>query len=864
MRLTKTAYPNSAFLLHIFFVILLFTVFLPADVFAQEAYIRINQIGYLPNDQKIAVAFSKIPLEGDFTVLNAATKNVVFRAPLKAVSASNWGSKFSHYYELDFSTVKEPGTKILRIETPETTSREFTIGAYPAYQEDLLFFMRQQRCGYNPYLDIVCHQRDGRIFYAPFPDKTYVDASGGWHDAGDQLKYLITASNATARMLLAYEMAKNKFADTVDDFGRPRANGIPDVLDEAKWGLDWIQKLHPAPDQLYHQVADDRDHRGFKMPDQDNADYGWGANSYRPVYFADGKPQGLREYKSKATGVANIAGRSAAAFAMASRIWKNDLKNPTLAAEYLKNALELYAMGKAKEGYQQGNSYGAPYRYNEDTWADDMEWSAAELYKTTRRKEFLADAKRYAQIIGATSWMQHDSAEHYQFYPFTNVGHFALYSVADNKTKKQLADYYRENIEKVVARGKTNVYGIGVPFLWCSSNLIVAYITQVVLYEQMTGDTTYHQSMLAHRDWLFGRNPWGTSMFSGIPENGETPEDVHLPTVQLLKKPVRGGLVDGAIDAKIYANLKGLTLSKPDEFADFQPESVVYHDDVGDYSTNEPTMDGTADAILMMALLSEPKTAKRSNASPETENDSRYTYSNGAIIRGDAKSPELALIFTGDEYADGAKVIADTLKKQNVKASFFFTGRFYRNPQFKSAIQTLKRDNHYLGAHSDEHLLYADWNMRDKTLISKEEFTRDLNANYAAMKTFGINKSDAMYFLPPYEWYNRTIADWTAEMDLQLINFTSGTRSNADYQTPSEKNYLSSRQIFDFIKSYEAKDANGLKGFLLLTHIGTAPERTDKFYNLLDELIVWLKSKNYKFVRVDELLKIQNRKEGKT
>lgn len=819
-------------------------------VSAQTAYIRINQSGYLANDSKIAVAFSNSPLEGDFTVTDAATKNIIFRAPLKAVSVSGWGSKFQYYYELNFSQVRQTGRNILRIETAGASSGEFSIGAYPAYQEDLLFFMRQQRCGYNPYLDTVCHRRDGRSFYAPFPDKTYVDASGGWHDAGDQLKYLITASNATARMLLAYEMAKTKFGDTVDDFGRPRANGIADVLDEAKWGLDWIQKLHPAPDQLFHQVADDRDHRGFKMPDQDNADYGWGANSYRPVYFADGKPQGLREFKSKATGVANIAGRSAAAFATASRIWKNDLKNPTLAAEYLKNALELYQMGKAKEGYQQGNSYGAPYRYNEDTWADDMEWAAAELYKTTRRKEYLADAKRYALIIGATSWMQHDAAEHYQFYPFTNIGHFALYSIVDAKTKKQLAGYYRENIEKIVSRGKTNAYGIGVPFLWCSSNLIVAFITQVMLYERMTGDTTYHQSMLAHRDWLFGRNPWGTSMFSGIPANGETPEDVHLPTVQLLKKPVRGGLVDGAIDAKIYAGLKGLTLSKPDEFAEFQPETVVYHDDVGDYSTNEPTMDGTADAILMMALLS-----KQSNDLSQPKNDSRFTYNNGAIIRGDAKSSELALVFTGDEYADGAKIIADTLKKQNVKASFFFTGRFYRNPQFKSAIQTLRRDGQYLGAHSDAHLLYADWNIRDKTLITKEEFARDLKNNYAAMKTFGINKWSAPYFLPPYEWYNQTIADWSAEISLQLINFTPGTRSNADYQTPSEKKYLSSRQILDQIKDYEGKDPNGLKGFLLLTHIGTAPERTDKFYKHLEELIVWLKSKNYRLVRVDELLK---------
>jgi len=129
-------------------------------------------------------------------------------------------------------------------------------------------------------------------------------------------------------MLLAFELGRDKFQDRVDALGRPRANGIADVLDEAKWGLDWIHKLHPAPDQLFHQVGDDRDHVGFKLPDQDNADYGWGKNSYRPVYFADGKPQGLREWKSKATGVANIAGRSAVAMAMAYRIWKNDLKDP--------------------------------------------------------------------------------------------------------------------------------------------------------------------------------------------------------------------------------------------------------------------------------------------------------------------------------------------------------------------------------------------------------------------------------------------------------------------------------------------------------------------------------------------------------
>ena len=126
-----------------------------------------------------------------------------------------------------------------------------------------------------------------------------------------------------------------------------RPNGIADVLDEAKWGLDWIHKLHPAAKQLFHQVADDRDHRGFKMPDNDNADYGWGANSYRPVYFADGKPQGLSQWKSRSTGVANIAGRSAAAMAMAYRIWKTDLQDARVCCTMFESRRDAVRDGQA-------------------------------------------------------------------------------------------------------------------------------------------------------------------------------------------------------------------------------------------------------------------------------------------------------------------------------------------------------------------------------------------------------------------------------------------------------------------------------------------------------------------------------------
>ena len=235
------------------------------------AYIRYNQIGYLHTDRKVALLLSKEPLKENFVLQNTATQQVVFKAPLRAVQTTPW-KPFQYYYDLDFSAYQTAGTYRIQLENAEVKSGDFTIGGYPAYQEQLLFFMRQQRCGYNPYTDHVCHQADGRTFFGPLKDSSYIDASGGWHDAGDQLKYLITSSNATARMLLAYEWAKDRFADKVDDLGHPRPNGIPDVLDEAKWGLDWIHKMHPAADQLYHQVADDRDHRGFKWPHKDNAD----------------------------------------------------------------------------------------------------------------------------------------------------------------------------------------------------------------------------------------------------------------------------------------------------------------------------------------------------------------------------------------------------------------------------------------------------------------------------------------------------------------------------------------------------------------------------------------------------------------
>lgn len=129
----------------------------------------------------------------------------------------------------------------------------------------------------------------------------------------------------------------------------------------------------------------------------------------------------------------------------------------------------------------------------------------------------------------------------------------------------------------------------------------------------------------------------------------------------------------------------------------------------------------------------------------------------------------------------------------------------------------------------------------------------DVQNNYDAMTDAGLKIELPKYYMPPYEWYNQEVSNWATDMDVRIVNFTPGTTSNADYTTPDMKSYRSSDQIYNAILSFEEKET--LNGVMMLIHIGTHPDRTDKLYNKLDSLIKELKSREYELVRIDELLK---------
>lgn len=792
----------------------------------QKAYIRVNLLGYRPASQKSAVwcSFDARTIR-EFHVVDASTGRSVYTG--NAGTAFGAYGPFVQTYRLDFSAFKAPGRFKVVVEGIE--SPEFLIGetVYSGAADFCLRYMRQQRTGFNPYLKDSCHTRDGYVLNgkkAGIPDSTHFDVVGGWHDASDYLQYSTTSANATWHLLAAYRDFPGAFKDRKLANGLDGRNGRADVLDEATWGLNWLLKMHPDKDIMFNQIADDRDHISMRIPKMDSQ---YGRGYERPVYFIDGEVQQRGKLLNNTKGTSSTAAKFSSAFALGAKLYSN--LDPSYSKRLLEKSTTAYQYALKKPGVTQTVSVKAPYIYAEDNWVDDVELAAASA-------RLADDAFSYARQEPVTPWLGTDTASHYQWYPFINLGHYELAKILEGPGRDTIVGYYKRGIEMVMQKASGNAFYRGIPFIWCSNNLTVSFTIQCLWYRQLTGDNQFADLEQANLDWLFGCNPWGTSMVYGLPASGDTPADPHSAFTHLKNYPIDGGLVDGPVYTSIYKNLIGLQLHDDDEYAEFQSDLAVYHDDYGDYSTNEPTMDGTASLVYLLAAKDGEKASAR-------------TFDQGASIRGDAGRKDVALVFTGDEYFEGLSAIARTLKENRLTAGFFFTGRLYGNREARHLIKKLAADGHYLGPHSDQHLLYNDWKERDSLLVTKDSMLLDLNRNYDKMMRLGIH-SDRKLFIPPFEWWNARIVSWCNEAGVEVFSFTPRTATNADYTYPGMASYTSSEKILSAL--YDNEDLNGS---IILVHAGTDPRRKDKLYDRLPEMIKTLQAKGYRFVRIDELLK---------
>lgn len=801
-------------------------------------WIRINQLGYEPEAKKVAVLISKEKLNlKQFEIVDAISSQVVFQTS-KVENTGEW-FQFNSTFRLNFTDFKKEG--IYYIKAGEVKSPVFRIlrGVYNGSTDFLLQYIRQQQCGYNPFLKDSCHTHDGFIIYHPEKEGQHIDVVGGWHDASDYLRYVTTSATTTFQLLFAYHKNPLAFGDLFDSNGDAGSDGIPDVLNSAKWGLDWLLKMNPAKNEMYNQIADDRDHLGFKLPTADTISYGKGLE--RPVYFVTGEPQGLLKYKNRSTGVSSTAAKFASVFAFASKIFPFISKSQK--NELMQKALDAYEFAKSKPGVCQTAPCRAPYFYEEENYVDDMALASSVLNFLFNDKTFQKEAIEFLRKEPIVPWIGKDTARHYQWYPFINLAHYFIFkSSKDEAIKNEIVSYYKKGIELIEKKAQNNPFRIGVPFIWCSNNLIASILTHFRLYHQMTGDGSFLELEASHRDWLFGCNPWGTSMVVGFPEFGDYPEDPHSAFSAVYGYPINGGLVDGPVYTSIYKNLIGIRLYRPDEYEEFQTDYIVYHDDYGDYSTNEPTLDGTASLVMYLSFLHNPNILYHGR---------NVVIDRDGIVRFDTTQKKIYLIFSAHEFGEGLPKIQKILSKNKIKASFFLTGDFLREKKNSKLIKQLISEGHLIGPHSDKHLLYCDWGNRDSLLITREIFETDLRDNLFELQKFGLSVNDIRYFLPPYQWYNQKISDWTKAFGLQVINFTPYTYTNADYTTPDMKNYCSSEEIIQKLLDRERTQSNGLNGAIILIHAGTHPSRGDKLYNRLDEIINALKQKGYEFVSLN-------------
>ena len=219
-------------------------------------WIRVNQLGYLPLSTKVAVMMCEDkPQVKAFEIRDAFTDEIVLSS--NEIKATGPLGNMKATFRLDFSKLTRKGAYYVKV--GDCRSQVFPVNGnvYRGVADFTLNYMRQQRCGWNPYIKDFCHQKDAIIMNHPTKTGQHVDVRGGWHDAADLLQYTPTSANAIYQMMFAYMQNPTAFADSFKADGTPGANGIPDIVDEIYWGLAWLDRMNPEKGELYNQIADE-------------------------------------------------------------------------------------------------------------------------------------------------------------------------------------------------------------------------------------------------------------------------------------------------------------------------------------------------------------------------------------------------------------------------------------------------------------------------------------------------------------------------------------------------------------------------------------------------------------------------------
>jgi len=633
----RTRHSVSARILsHLFLVAL--TFFVGADLaHAASAYIRINQVGYGAGAPKRAYLMAS----GAETAATFAVKNssgtTVYSASV-GTSLGAWGT-FSSVYALDFDSVSTAGTYTISVASPiAATSPAFKIDTaanlYSTPLANALYYYESERDGPN-YIQNALRTAPGHlndesatVYLTPTFDKkdnagaltatgAVIDASGGWWDAGDYMKFVETHSYTVAMMLVG-----------VRDFPGQMGSGssTSNFTAEAQFGLDWLQKMWADSSQtLYYQVAVASgghayvgDHDIWRLPQVDDT-YESCVSPYeyichRPVFQNSAGGAG-------ASISPNLAGRLAADFALCYKVFA--ASNSSYANQCLLSAEHVFALANTAP---TGNLLTAgPYDfYPEIEWRDDLELGATELYfalqGATNLPAGLPQTNPSYYLQQAATWANayitgpNDAADTLNLYDVSGLAHFELYraiALAGNPSglatsqAALLADLQKQ-LNKAVTQAGKDPFGFGFPWnTYDTTSHGGGLVIMANEYDNLTSSTTYAAYASRWQANVLGANGWGTSLIVG---DGDTfPLCMQHQVTNLVPMPpngppfLLGAAVEGPNSAASKGLLTGMVACPPngiDQFAAFDGNGAVYKDNVQSYSTVEPAIDLTSSSFL--------------------------------------------------------------------------------------------------------------------------------------------------------------------------------------------------------------------------------------------------------------------------
>jgi len=518
-----------------------------------QIFIRMNQAGFLSDDMKTTVIFSKKRLPDErFYIIDSKGK-VVLRG--KLIKSGDNFPGFSHSRIVDFSSIQDTGRYRLRIKGAKDQYFEINNFIYNSIRDSLILFFQVQRCGpTDPLLHNPCHLSDATS--VPGYSDNIVDVTGGWHDAGDYIKFLSTAAYTTYMLIFSYEFDPIKFGFDNDN------NTVPDILEEAKVGIDWLLRCHLKNNLLITQVQDLKDHdQKWRLPEDDSLKF------TRPGYTGIGK---------------NIIGIYSAALAIAARVWKQKFFDYDFAEKCLETAEGVYSVHKFVPDID--SIYSGFYQ--DHSFAGKLALGGAELFASTGKKKYLDQAKIYADSAGSDFW--------WSWGDINSLAHYRL-----SRLGEDYSGYILNNLNYFNAKKDSSLFGEGTDYTWGSTNTILGTALQVILYDHLKGGKKFDSLMTFQRDYVLGRNPWGISFIQGI---GKTyVRNIHSQVGFFNKGYLPGALSAGPAPLELFKKYQIKRKSRKYDL--FNTGDKRYYDDYADFITNEASITGNATALFVYGFF---------------------------------------------------------------------------------------------------------------------------------------------------------------------------------------------------------------------------------------------------------------------